>query len=174
MDAIQYYAIAAGGCITLLFVVCTLTRLSWLFIPFMILLRKCFLYPLLLRRHRFLGPSTCAQMVFELIYFAVNAFCAFFKVSTMSDVATRAGHLSLINMVPAYFGFHLSFVCTLPGVSLLRYRLFHASTGTMSIMLDVLHAIISTAAKPRLSTRGLRQVFKLIVSYCVFENFQSG
>ncbi len=159
----QFYAIAAGGCIALLFIVHTLIRLSWLCKPCGALLRKYFLHPLLLRRHGLLGPWTRAQVAFALIYFAANAFCTCFRVSTASDVATRAGHLSLINMVPAYFGFHLSFICTLLGVSLPRYRLFHASTGTMSIILGVLHAIIDTAGKPSLGTRGSGQAFKLIV-----------
>ena len=170
----QFYAIAAGGCIALLFIVHTLIRLSWLFEPCDALLRKYFLYPLLLRRHRLLGPWTRAQVAFELIYSAANAFCACFKVSTASDVATRAGHLSLINMVPAYFGFHLSFVCTLLGVPLPTYRLFHASTGTMSVILGILHAIINTASKPNLGTRGSGQVFKLMVGCCVPDEVHSG
>jgi len=103
-------------------------------------------------------------VAFALIYFAANAFYICFRVSTASDVATRAGYLSLINIVPAYFGFHLSFICTLLGVSLPRYRLFYASTGTMSIILGVLYAIIDAAGKPSLGTRGSGQAFKLIIS----------
>lgn len=161
----QFYAIAAGGCIALSLFIHTLIRLTWLCKPCGALVRKYFLHPLLLRRHRLLGPWTRAQVAFALIYFAANAFCTCFRVSTASDVATRAGHLSLINMVPAYFGFHLSFVCTLLGISLPRYRIFHASTGTMSIILGVIHAIIDAASKPSLGTRGSGQAFKLIVGY---------
>ena len=174
MDVTQFYAIAAGGCIALLFIIHTLNQLSWLIKPCDALLRKHFLYPLLLRRNRFLGPWTRAQVAFELTYFAANVFCTCFKVSTGSDVATRAGHLSLINMVPAYFGFHLSFVCTLLGVSLPRYRLFHASTGTMSIILGVIHAIINAIGKPNFGTRGSGQVFKLIVGCYLPNVFHSG
>ena len=174
MDVTQFYTIAAGGCIALWLIVHTLIRLSWLFRPCDALLRKYFLYPLLLRRHRLLGPWTRAQVAFELIYFAANAFCTCFMISTASDVATRAGHLSLINMVPAYFGFHLSFVCTLLGVSLPTYRLFHASTGTMSIILGVIHVVISAAGKPGLSTKGSQQVFQMIVSCCAPDEFHSG
>lgn len=174
MDVTQFYAIAAGGCIALLFIVHTLIRLSWLFKPCVALLRKYFLYPLLLRRHRLLGPWTRAQVASQLIYFAANAFCTCFKISTASDVATRAGHLSLINMVPAYLGFHLSFVCTLLGVSLPTYRLFHASTGTMSIILDLLHAVISAVGKPTLGMKGSGQIFKMIVGCCVPNEIDPG
>ena len=81
-----------------------------------------------------------------------------------SEAATRAGYLSLINMVPAYFGLHLSFVCTLLGVSLPTYRPFHASTGTMSVLLGLLHAVINAIGKPVLGTKESKQVFELIVS----------
>ena len=173
MDVTQYYAIAAGGCIALLFIVQTLIRISWLFIPCIALLRKFFLCPLLLRRHRLLGPWTRAQVAIELIYLAVNALCACFRVSTASNVATRARYLSLINMMPTYFEFHLSFVCTLLGISLPTYRLFHASTGTMSVILNVLHAVISAAAKPSLGWKRSEQVFQMIVSCCVLEELHS-
>ena len=173
MDVTQFYAIAAGGCIALLFIVHTLIRLSWLFKPCDALLRKHFLYPLLLRRHRLLGPWTRAQVAFELIYFAANVFCACFKVSAASDVATRAGHLSLINMVPAYFGFYLSFVCTLLGVSLPIYRLFYTSTGTISIILGVLYTVINAASKPSQGTEGSGQVFKMIAGCCAPDEFHS-
>jgi len=112
-------------------------------------------------------------VAFQLIYLAANVFCACFKVSTATDTATRAGHLSLINMLPTYFGFHLSFVCTLLGVSLPTYRLFHASTGTMSILFGVLHAAINAAVKPSLGTSGSGQVFRLIVGHCAPNGFYS-
>ena len=170
-DVTQFYAIAAGGCIALLFIVRTLTRLRWLLKPGDALLRKHFLYPLLLRRHRLLGPWTRARVAFQVIYLAANVFCTCFKVSTASEAATRAGHLSLINMVPAYFGLHLSFVCTLLGVSLPTYRLFHASTGTMSVLLGLLHAVINAIGKPVLGTKESKQVFELIVSQHIPDRF---
>ena len=49
LDVTQFYAMAAGGCIALLLIVRTLIQLSWLFKPGDAILRKYFLYPLLLR-----------------------------------------------------------------------------------------------------------------------------
>ena len=83
-DVTQFYAIAAGGCIALLFIVRTLTRLRWLRKPGDALLRKHFLYPLLLRRHRLLGPWTLAWVAFQVVYLAANVFCTCFKVSTQA------------------------------------------------------------------------------------------
>ncbi len=173
MDVTQFYAIAAGGCIILLFIIHSLIRLSRFIKLCDTLLRKHLVYPLLLRRHRLLGPWTRAQVVFQLIYLGGNVFCTCFKVSTASEAATRAGNLSLINMMPAYFGFHLSFICDLLGVSLPLYRLFHASTGTMSVLLGLLHVIIHTAGKPSLSRSGSGPLFELIVGHCAPQEFKS-
>ena len=167
MDVTQFYAIAAGSCIALVFMVRTLIRLRWLLKPGDGLLRKHLLYPLLLRRHRLLGPWSRAQVALQVIYLAANIFCICFKVSTASGAATRAGHLSLINMVPAYFGLHLSFICTLLGVSLPTYRRFHASTGTVSVLLGLLHTVINAVRKPVIGTRDSKQVFELIVNHYI-------
>lgn len=77
-------------------------------------------------------------------------------------------------MVPTYLGFHLSFVCTLLDVSLFTYRLFHASTGTMSIILGLLHAVISAVGKPTLGMKGSGLIFKMIVGCCVPNESDSG
>ena len=159
--------IIVGGCVALLFVVHTLTQLSWLLKPCHSLLRKYLLYPLLLRRHRLLGPWTRAEAAFELIYLAANIICTCFKVSSASDVAARAGNLSLVNLVPAYFGFHLSFVCTILDLSLPTYRRFHASTGTMSAILGVIHTVINVAGKSSLGIKGPEQAFRLLVGCSV-------
>lgn len=171
MNVTQFYAIAAGGCIILLFIIHSLIRLSLFLKLCDTLLRKHLLYSLLLRRHRLLGPWTRAQVAFQLIYLGGNVFCTCFKVSTASEAATRAGNLSLINMMPTYFGFHLSFICDLLDVSLLMYRLFHASTGIMSVFLDMLHVIIHTADKSSLSMSGSEQLFELIVGHYVSQEF---
>ena len=155
---------AAGGCIALLLIIRIVIRVRWLFRPGDILLRKYFLYPLLLRRHRLLGPWTRAGVIYQIIYLTANIFCICFKVSTASDMAKRAANLSLINMVPAYFSLYLSFVCTLLGVQLPKYRIFHRSIGTISVLLGLLHTTVEATGKPLLSPNNSTQIFKLIVS----------
>ena len=131
MDAPFFYAIAAGGGIILLLFINATTHLTKFLEPCRMLIRKYFLLPTLVGRHRFFEPWNFAQMSFQLIYLVANIFCASFRVTTAKEASVRAAHLSLINMMPDYFGFHLSFNCDLLGVSLTTYRLFHASTGTM-------------------------------------------
>ncbi len=167
MDATQFYAIAAGGSIVLLLVVNSARHLPELLAPGRALLQKYFLLPMLIRRHRFVGPWNPAQISFQLIYLAANVFCASFKVHTAKEVSTRASHLSLINMIPTYFGFHLSFVCDLLNVPLTTYRLFHASTGTMSVLLGLLHVLIHAVGKLTLNFGKSWLMFGLIVSLSV-------
>ena len=48
-------------------------------------------------------------------------------------------------MIPAYFGYHLSFVSDMLGLSVLDYRRIHASTGAMSGFLGLFHAVVNVA-----------------------------
>ncbi len=173
MNVTQFYAIAASGCIILLFIIHSLIRLSRFVKLCDTLLRKHLVYSLLLRWHRLLRPWTRAQMTFQLIYLEGNVFCTCFKVSTASEATTRARNLSLINMMSTYFEFHLSFICDLLDVSLPLYRLFHASTEIMSDLLDLLHVIIHTTGKSSLSRSGFEPLFELIVDHCASQKFKS-
>ena len=148
MDAPQFYAIAAGGSIVLLFFINSATHLTRFLGPCRTLIQKYFLLLTLVRRHRFFGPWTFAQVSFQLIYLIANIFCASFGVSTAKEAGVRAAHLSLINMMPTYFEFHLSFICDLLRVSLTTYRLFHAFTGIMSVLFELLHVLIHATSKP--------------------------
>ena len=86
-----------------------------------------------------------------------------FRLSNKREAATHAEHLSLINMVSAYFEFHMSFVSDLLSISLFKYRIFHASTEYISVLLDLLHVIMSD--KSMLLMNETSQLFKLIVGH---------
>ncbi len=154
VDVTQFYGVAASGSVILLIAIRSFIRSR----PFLVycgaLLRKFILYPRLFRRHYFFGPWTYALVVIQLLYFGANLYCI---VSNTSESGTRAGHLSLINMVPAYFGFHLSFASDLLGISLSKYRILHASTGCISILFGLLHALIHVSSIKK-------QLFGLIVT----------
>lgn len=101
-----------------------------------------YFYPRLFQRHRFIGPWTYAEVAIRLLYLAANLLSILFGASAASEVATRAGSLSLINMVPVYFGIQMSFAADLHGVHLSKYRVIHTTTGCMSVLLGILHALI--------------------------------
>jgi len=164
MDTTTFYAIAAGGTITVLLIVRFVAYLAKLLTPCSTWLHKHVLLPLIVRRHRFLGPWTRAQVSSQLIYLAANIFCLSFRTSKVAQASVRAGHLSLINMMPAYFGCHLSFICDILGVPPSAYRRFHASTGIMSTVFALLHVIIHVAPKSPHIIDGSRGVYGLVVS----------
>lgn len=144
----ELYGVAAAGSAILLVAIRSVIRLRPLLEPCGALLQKNILDLRLLPRHRFFGPWTFAQVAMQLLYLTANLFCIMFRVSDTNEAATRAGQLSLINMAPAYFGFHTSFASDLLGISLSTYRILHASTGCMSVLLGLIHALIHVSSTP--------------------------
>ena len=163
MDVTQFYAIVAGGIISLLLIIRVVIRAMHFLQPWSTLLLRHVLYPFLLKRHRFVGPWTRAKVFLQLSYLTVNIFCNTFGVSTVKEAGTRAGILSLINLVPVYLGIHLSFLGDLFGISLPAYHFVHGSTGAMSVMLGLFHVIVNVAGNTSLSYGVSGQLFGLIV-----------
>ena len=151
MDITQIYAITTGAILGLLLIIRATLFFHQIFRPCSVLLAKHFLYPLVLRRHRFFGPWSRAQVILHLIYMAVNTFCSTFRVSSIKELGKRAGTLSLINMIPSYFGYHLSFISDMLGLSLITYRRIHASAGAMSVVLGLFHAVVNVASITKLN-----------------------
>ena len=151
MDITQIYVITTG----VVFGLCLMVRAALTFVryfrPYNVLLMKHLLHRLALRRHRFFGPWTRAQVFFHLFYVATSIFCSTFRVSTVIEAATRAGTLSLVNMMPSYFGHHLSSVSDILGLLLLVYRRIHALTGAMSVFLGLFHAVVNVTNTTSLS-----------------------
>lgn len=145
MDITQIYAITTGAIFGLVLMIRAVPFFVRFFRPYSVLLIKHFLYPHVLRRHRFFGPYTRAQVLLHLLYRAVNIFCSIFGVSSIKELGTRTGTLSLINMIPSYFGCHLSFASDMLGLSIINYRRIRASTGAMSVFLGLFHAVVSVA-----------------------------
>ena len=66
-----------------------------------------------------------------------SIFCSIIEVSSIRELGTRTGTLSLINMMPSYFGYHLSFASDMLVLSIINYRRIHASTGALSVLLGL-------------------------------------
>lgn len=164
MNVTQIYAIATGVIFSLCIIVHMALLFVWLLQPCNMFVVKFFLYPLMLWRHWFFKPWTWVQVFFHLLYLAVNIFCSTFQVSTVREVGNRAGTLSLINMMPFYFTYHLSFISDILGLFLLTYHCIHASTGVMSVFLGLVHAIINVVTTTNLNLFSASgQLFKFIV-----------
>jgi hypothetical protein len=120
-------------------------------------------YPQLIRRRRFIGPWTRADVLVQLLFFAANAFCIGFRALSVRDAGWRAAHLSLINLIPAYGGPHLSFLSDVFGVSLGTFRLIHRSAGVMSLPLLIFHVGVAMATRTPFPLRVAENMWGLVV-----------
>lgn len=143
MELIAIYAIAAGGVIASFVLVKTLHDLSSLQKILSVFASKCLSYPYLLGHHRLIGPWACADVLFHLLYIAINLFCLFFGTSSASDIGRHAGELSLSNMMFLFLSPQLKILFNILGISLRTCRRIHGSTAWMSLIHLIVH--IATA-----------------------------
>ena len=129
MNVTQVYTIAAGGIFVLLFIVKSVSSIQQVLRALAILVAKYLTYLFIVRRYRILGPWSRADILLQLIYFTINIFYITFRVTSVKDTGARAGTLAIINMAPLFFGFHLSFLADILGISLPNYRRIHRIIG---------------------------------------------
>jgi hypothetical protein len=167
MEIAQIYAIVAGGVFLVLIIIQGFPFIQRILQSVAIIISKYLTYPFIVRRHRPLGPWTPADVLLQLLYISLNVFCVTFRVTSFNEVGDRAGTLSIINMVPLFFGLHLSFLADLLGLSLSSYRRIHRSAGIMSFALVALHLFAAVHNDPTYSLREPQNVYLIIVSYTV-------
>jgi len=164
MDITQVYAAVLGGSILLMFyinvhcyVVSIVRAFSWV-------LSNHLVYPQIVRRHRFLGPWSRADVLLQLVYIAANFFCVGFGATTAHVAGVRAARLSLINLFPTFAGLHFGFLADFLGLRLSTYRYIHRSAAYMSCTLLVLHVLIVVLTHGGLSFGVQRDLWGFIVS----------
>ena len=167
LNAIEIYASSAGG---MLIVLLLIEHLSLIRICINVgerLVRKYLILPLVLRRHRFCGPWTGAEVVTAIIYVAANVFLVCFRASTRQKASANAAMLSTVNMTCLYLSWHWSQLADILGVSLQNVRRIHRSCGLMSLALEVLHfsALITDLTSTSLKTSKL--LFGVVVDTSV-------
>ena len=163
----QIYAVAAGGVFLILIVINSFPFILHVLRSLATTMSKYFTYPFIVRRHRFLGPWSPADIFVQLLYITVNVFCVTFRVVSFNEVGDRAGTLSIVNIAPLFFGLHLSFLADLLGLSLSHYRRIHRSAGFISFALVALHLFAAVYVDPSFSLRVRGNLYLLIVSSTV-------
>ena len=171
MDVTKVYSIIAGGVFGALVVLHWLLRMWQNVQTLSIWGFRHFLYPFLLARRRFIGPWTRAGFLLRLLYVFFNAFCGSFGVTSLAQAATRAGTLSLVNMIPLYFGLHLGFIADLLGLSLKDFCSIHGASAVMSAILGILHGVLNSVSGQESRIDRGKQIYGLIVS--TFAQFQT-
>lgn len=165
MNNTQLYAIGIGAS----FVLVALSNLSS---SFRYLLERSsawvdryLVYPQVLGRHRYIGPWSPADVVLHCSYVAINALCMCFKADSVRTAGLRAGVLSLINAIPFFAGFDMSFMADILGIRLATYRLIHRSAGIMSAVLVLSHVVIALASQADFALNVSGNLWGLIVRY---------
>jgi hypothetical protein len=162
-EPIHIYAVSVGGIFAFLLLVNTLPyfQASLAFAHRLIL--QYLVFPQLLRRNRFVGPWSPADVLLQICYVTANAFCLGFRAESFGEAGVRAARLSLINMVPAFAGPHLSFLADVLGVSLRTFRRIHRSAGVVSVLLLALHVATVVAAKTQFPLQDAKNMWALVV-----------
>ena len=143
MNLTQIYATIVGVVFSVLIFFNTVRKL-WRVLqrPKFFLLRHL-IYPLVVDRNFFIGPWTRISLVLRLVYLSISVFfLTIFRAKSILETGVRAGALALINMIPLFFGLHLSFLADLCGISLKKYRCLHAAGAYMSFVLALYHVIV--------------------------------
>ena len=164
MDITQIYSLAAGGIFVVMIVVRGIPALQYTSRKLAIATSKYLIYPFVVRRHRLLGPWSPVDILLQLLYIALNAFCVFFRVTSLEEAEDRAGTLSIVNMAPTFFGPNLSPLADLLGLSLSNYRQMHRSAGTMSSVLVAFQLSVGVYKKTPPNWSVLKDVKSLVVS----------
>jgi hypothetical protein len=159
MDITLGYAIALGGVLIVLFLVNQPVKPLK---PYFNRALRYLMYPHVIRRHRLLGPWTRADIILQLIYLGINAFCLGFWVD-ITKAGLRAGTLSLINLIPLFLGQHMSFIADILGISLATFRYLHRSAALMSSGLVIFH-ILSVITRVAFILRGTKNISGAAVS----------
>jgi hypothetical protein len=139
MDIVQIYIITTGSVFAALIILNLLRHATRVVDGASLFVRKYLTYPFLLRRHHYAGPWSPAEILLQLSYITIIAFCLGFQTTSLSAIGRRSGYLALVNLIPQFAGPHLSFLADLLGLPLSIYGVLHLTVGVMSYALLLLH-----------------------------------
>ena len=143
MDVTRSYAIVAQSLFAVLTTVNFCILLCTILQTYTVWILQQIVYPFFLGRHRLVGPWSLRGFILRCIYVLTNIFYSAYGTESIMEAGKRIGILSLINLMPLYFGPHLDFLAEFLGVSLHDLHTVHGSAATMSVLLSAAHALFS-------------------------------
>ena len=129
---------------------CLRNRLGYFFV-------RHFVYPIFLRRSRINPLIHRTYVLFILLYWGGTAACNFVGSPGAVVIASRAGTLAIVNMVPLFFANRLAFLADILGFSLNTFQLIHRSIGIMAFAQGLLHTVLVTRRIRVDITNGIHQ-----------------
>lgn len=146
MNALNIYAIVAGGIFASFGVARAASSLTGWTKVLDVLFRQHLTLPFLLRRHRFFGPWSRGSVLLHLFYITVNFFLVFFRHNSLTAACHRAGALALINLIFLLSAIHLSFLADILGITLRSCKRVHRAVGWMTLALQAFHITVAILA----------------------------
>lgn len=142
MKAIQVYVVTTNDVFVILIIINVLLFIMQKLYAYNMMILKYFIYFFFIRRYRLINFWTRIDAFWRIVYFIINAFFVIFPFLSMTNTTKRASHISLINMISLFLGFHLSFLTDVLGLRLHIYQIFHNVTIIMTVALSVVHVIL--------------------------------
>ena len=143
MQVVEIYAVVAGGCfLTLVCYRLGMSLLGWVQDRTIYWFFKYLVYPVLIRRHSWIGPCSRWQALSQLVYWSMTATCNVVGIRNIAQFGDRAGIISLLHLIPLLFGDRLSFAADVLGVSLHTYHRLHGTIGFMAILQASMHSLV--------------------------------
>ncbi len=164
MDVTRIYAVVAGSLFAILTTINFCIHVWTLLQTYSVWILGHIVYPFFLRRHRLLGPWSYRGFILRTVYLLINVFCSAYRTHSIMEAGKRTGILSLINLMPLFFGPHLDFLAKLLGISLNNLHTVHGSAAVMSVSLSAAHAIFSVFGGQWNTLAWLPRLYALIVS----------
>lgn len=170
MDLTQWYAVALGGLVALLFLshrILLMIRIALSYVASCLLKRKY--HPQVHRYMRSSGKATLFDVGLIIAFVVGNAICLTLEVKdivSLVNVATlvkRSGVICTINLVPLALGEHMNMVASWCGLSLIVYARIHEWLGLVAIVEGLVH-IAAGAASQRLDLHTTSGIATLAVS----------
>jgi hypothetical protein len=148
MDMTQWYAVALGGLVALLFLshrISLMFRIALSYAASCLLKRKY--HP---QVHRYVRGSEKATLfdVGLIVAFVVgNVICLALEVKDVASLVKRSGVICTINLVPLALGEHMNMFASWCGLSLGAYARIHEWLGIVAIVEALVHTAAGAASQ---------------------------
>ena len=161
----QIYAIAAGGLVLGLLLARIWKQYT---LSINLFVSRYLTYPCALPRLGYVGPWTPADIIMQAVYVALNILCVTLGAASTDDIQKRAGTLTIINIMPLFFGSHIVFAADLLGLTLSDFKRIHRCAGGMVFALFMLRAIIDLYSPPNSTNNAILVLVSLefMNKYC--------
>ena len=148
MDLTQWYAIALGGLVAMLFLshrILLMIRLALSYAASCLLKRK---HHLQVHRYvRGLERATLFDVGLVIAFLVGNVFCLTFGVKNVASLVKCSGVICAINLVPLALGEHMNVVASWCGLSLGAFARIHEWLGIVALVEGLVHTVAGAASQ---------------------------